>query len=84
MEQTKLTIRLSREMLDRAKRYARSHQTTLTKLVSAYLAQLNLEGDALADAAIVRRLSGVLPQDASIEDHRDHLENKYAQTSHSD
>ncbi len=84
MEQTKLTIRLSREMLDRAKRYARVHRTTLTRLVSTYLAQLSIEQDALTDAAVVQRLSGVLPQDAVLEDYRDHLENKYVQADHSD
>ena len=34
---TKLTVRVPRHLLVNAKRYARTHQTTLTELISAYL-----------------------------------------------
>lgn len=64
MEKIKLTIRLPRELLDDAKRYAREHNTTLTRLVSAFLRQLGDEDDLLANAPIVRRLSGILPPPA--------------------
>jgi hypothetical protein len=77
MERTKLTIRVSPELLDKAKRYAQAHDTTLTRLVSAYLSQLSLEEDMLHDTPIVQRLSGVLPQDVSLESYREHLERKY-------
>ena len=40
MEQTKLTVRLHRDLLEGAKQYAREHDTTLTRLVSEYLRQL--------------------------------------------
>jgi len=77
MEQTKLTLRLSRDLLDEAKRFAREHNTTLTRLVSEYLRQLRAQDDLLADAPIVRRLSGILSADASPEDYRRYLEEKY-------
>jgi replication fork clamp-binding protein CrfC len=77
MERTKLTIRLSRQLVEGAKRYAKEHHTTLTKLVSEYLRQLSLRGDPLADAPTVRRLSGILSQDASVEDYHKYLEEKY-------
>lgn len=80
MERTKLTIRVPKALLDEAKRYAREHRTTLTRLVSEYLRQLGTQGSALTDAPLVRRLSGSLPQDAAIEDHRAYLEEKHGQS----
>jgi replication fork clamp-binding protein CrfC len=77
MEQTKLTIRLPRELVEGAKRYAKEHDTSLTRLVSAYLRQLSLQQDPLADAPIVRRLSGILDPDASVKDYYQYLEEKY-------
>ncbi len=77
MERTKLTIRVSRDLLNAAKEYARQHNTTLTRLVSTYLQQLSVQTDPLADAPIVRRLSGILPPEASITDYGKYLEEKY-------
>ena len=85
MERTKLTVRVPREVLEGAKRYARDNRTTLTRLVSEYLRQLTDPSDPLADAPIVRRLSGTLSQDVSVEDYWEYLERKYgteAQGSH--
>ena len=77
MEKTKLTVRLPRDLLEGAKRYAKEHDTTLTRLVSEYLRQLGTQDDPLADAPAVRRLSGILSPDASVEDYRKYLEKKY-------
>ena len=77
MEKTKLTIRVRRDWLEEAKRYARENNTTLTRLVSEYLRHLTAEKDPLSDAPIVQRLSGVLSQDVSAEDYWQYLELKY-------
>ncbi|MFC2015341.1 DUF6364 family protein [Chloroflexota bacterium] len=77
MERTKLTVRVPRDLLDGAKRYASEHDTTLTRLVSEFLRKLSIQDDSLADAAVVRRLSGTLPPDASIEEYGKYLEEKY-------
>lgn len=77
MEQTKLTVRVPKAWLEDAKKYARQHNTTLTRLVSEYLRQLSGQSDFLEDAPIVRRLTGVLSKDVSVEDYRQHLEEKY-------
>ena len=77
MEMTKLTVRVSKDILERAKHYARENHTTLSRLVSEYLRQLTAPNDPLADAPIVRRLSGTLSQDVSVEDYREHLERRY-------
>ncbi len=50
MDETKLTIRIERATLEGAKRYARAHGTSLTRL----------------------------PPEASLQDHREHLERKHA------
>ena len=79
MEKTKLTVRVPRNVLEGAKRYARENRTTLTRLVSEYLRRLTAQSDPLADAPIVQRLSGTLSQDVSPEDYREYLELKYGQ-----
>ena len=76
MEETKLTIRLPRNLLEKANRYATQNHTTLSALIEAYLQNLAYEG-SLENGPIVHRLSGVLSQDVSIEDYYDHLEEKY-------
>lgn len=77
MEKTKLTVRVPRDLLDDAKRYASENNTTLTRLVSEYLRRLSMQDAVLADAPIVRRLSGILPPEASIKDYHKYLEEKY-------
>jgi hypothetical protein len=79
MENTKLTVRIPRDVLEGAKRYARENRTTLTRLVSEYLRQLTAQNDPLANAPIVQRLSGTLSQAVSVEDYREYLERKYGQ-----
>ena len=83
MESTKLTIRIPRKVLERAKEYAREHQTSLTRLVSEYLQQLPVENDPLVDAPIVQRLSGLVSADVSIEDYQQYLEEKYGNQAQS-
>jgi hypothetical protein len=78
MERTKLTIRVPRDLLEGAKRYASEHNTTMTRLVSEYLRRLSTQENTLVDAPIVQRLSGTLSQQASVDDYRQHLEEKYA------
>lgn len=77
MQETKLTIRLPRKLLENAKQYARKQNTTLTNLISEYLIQIPVPIRALENAPIVRRLSGVLSQNISIADYKKHLESKY-------
>ena len=77
METTKLTVRVSRDLLEGAKRYASAHDTTLTRLVSEFLRRLGAAEDPLADAPTVRRLAGTLSPDSSVEDYRRYLGEKY-------
>ena len=77
MEQTKMTVRLPRDLVEGAKRYAEDHDTTLTRLVSEYFRTLGAENAPLSNAPIVRRLSGILAQEAPVEDYHRYLEDKY-------
>jgi hypothetical protein len=77
VEKTKLTVRVPRDFLEGARRYASEHDTTLTRLVSEFLRRLNIQDDPLADAPVVRRLLGILFPDASIEDYGNYLEEKH-------
>ena len=77
MERTKLTIRVDADVLARAKEHAKESGTTLTGLVSSFLERTAAVSDPLKDAPVVRRLSGILPADASVEDHHRHLDHKY-------
>jgi len=76
MEQTKLTVRVPRDLLENVKRYAAENNTTITDLVETYLRRIPAK-EPLNDAPIVRRLSGILPDNPSIQDYREHLDEKY-------
>jgi hypothetical protein len=76
MQETKLTVRVPRDLLENAKRYAAQNNTTLTNLIEAYLQRIPAE-QSLEKAPIVRRLSGVLSPDVTIQDYKKHLEEKY-------
>ena len=78
MDETKLTIRIERATLEGAKRYARAHGTSLTRLVTSHLERLGAADEAAGHAPVTRRLTGVLPPDASQQDYREHLERKHA------
>jgi hypothetical protein len=81
METTKMTVRVPRHLLERAKQYARENDTTLTRLITTYLDHLSVDDDPVADAPIVRRLSGTLSQEISVDDYHQHLEDKYGTTN---
>jgi hypothetical protein len=78
MQETKLTVRVPRDLLENIKRYAAQNNTTLTDLIEAYLRRIPAQ-PLLENAPIVRRLSGTLSPDITIQDYKKHLEEKYGQ-----
>jgi hypothetical protein len=72
-----LTVRVPRDLLENVKRYAEENNTTLTALIEAYLRHIPAQAP-LDNAPIVRRLSGILSPDVSLDDYKKHLEEKYA------
>jgi hypothetical protein len=75
--ETKLTVRVPRRILENAKRYARENNTTLTELISTYLQQIPEAAIGLEDAPLVRRLSGSISPNVTVEDYKKHLDQKY-------
>ena len=76
MQTTKLTVRVPKDLIENVKRYAQQNNTTLTALIEAYLRRIPAK-EPFDDAPIVRRLSGSLSQDVTIQDHKEHLAEKY-------
>ena len=77
--QTKLTVRVDQELIQAAKRSARQQGVSLSHLVEAYLRTLVIQADEpMARTPVLQRLMGILPQDISIDEYRQHLEEKYS------
>jgi hypothetical protein len=81
MPKTRLTLSLDATAIERARRYAEAHGSSVAELVSTFLSQLPLDtDDRMADLTpTVRRLLGVAKGDSGREEHRDHLLEKYGQ-----
>lgn len=77
MQTTKLTVRVPRELVENAKRDAAENNTTLTRLVEAYLRRLPTQ-PTLENAPIVRGLTGILSTEDPIQDYKQHLVRKYS------
>jgi hypothetical protein len=78
MEETKLTVRIPRDLVENIKRYAAQNHTTITNLIEAYLRRIPVE-ESLDKAPIVRRLIGIMPPEVGIIDYKEHLKEKYDQ-----
>lgn len=78
---TKLTLRLDRDLIERAKRYARSRDKSVSRLVADYFALLGERGEKVTEAdlpPVTRELLGSLSgSDVDEEDYRRHLEDKH-------
>ena len=78
----KLTLSLKKSIIESAKVYAKSNNTSLSKLIESYLATLtnkSKKGNSEI-TPLVKSLSGVinLPSDFDIkESYADHLSKKY-------
>jgi hypothetical protein len=79
--QTKLTLSIDSEVIERAKEYAHQQHRSLSNMVESYL-KLVVRKDTPMDEIppIVATLSGILPPDAADnfrEEYTDYLEKKY-------
>lgn len=80
-ETAKLTLRLARDEIQRAKAYAEATGLTLTEVVSRYFRRLDaLEPADLSPA--LREVVGLIPPDADLDAARDeYLQEKYLRDS---
>lgn len=72
---TKLTLSVDPAIVERAKRFSRRNETTVSELVSQFLASLSDRPGG--SGPITSRLRGVLPSDVSVEEHEEHIQSKH-------
>ena len=81
--ETKLTLRLNDNVIERAKIYAKNQRISLSKMIESYLDSLTREKDSTEKIQItplVESLSGVIDQSDSLDyknDYSDYLSEKY-------
>ncbi len=76
----KLTLRMEKEAIDRAKAYARQRGTSVSKLVENFFTALETETreQEIETSPLVQKLAGLAAgADVSEEDYYDHLEEKH-------
>lgn len=76
MAKKKLTLSVEERVIRRAKRFSAQHQTTVSQLVTEFLASLGDEDNA--PTPIVSKLRGVLPTTTDREEYREHLRRKHS------
>jgi hypothetical protein len=77
---TKLTLKLDRDIIEQAKIYAKTQNTSLSQLIETYLELLVDKKDDSAVTTLVKSLSGVvkLPKNADYRKiYKKHLQEKY-------
>jgi hypothetical protein len=78
MTKQRLNITVDPIVIERARRYTQRHDTSISKLVTEFLAQLPVDDDfEEALTPTVRRLLGVAKGAGDREDYRRHLVEKY-------
>jgi hypothetical protein len=78
---TKLTLKLNKDIIEQAKTYAKRENTSLSNLIESYLGLLVDPTDKHEVTPLVKSLSGVidLPKDYDHKDnYRKHILNKYS------
>jgi dsDNA-specific endonuclease/ATPase MutS2 len=81
--ETKLTLRLDEEVIQRAKKYAASQKSSLSKLIESYLDSITKEKSEMKNVEptpLVERLSGVISFESDFnekETYHSYLEEKY-------
>jgi hypothetical protein len=81
--ETKLTLRLNDNVIERAKVYARDHKVSLSKMIESYLDSITTpkeKEEKINITPLVDSLSGVIDLPTGFDykkAYRDHLEEKY-------
>ncbi len=79
--ETKLTIRLKKEVIEKAKDYAKNHKTSLSKMVESYLESITEpKKNEIKITPLVESLIGVVHLSDDFyfkEDHNNYLIKKY-------
>lgn len=78
VQMTKLTLSVDEEVVRRAKRYAQSRGTSVSRLVEKYLDLVTRKNEKdSVETPSLRQLRGILRKPTGREAHRKHLARKY-------
>lgn len=73
--ETKLTLRLNDGVIERAKKYAKTHKISLSKMIEAYLDNLTRKkNENTRITPLVESLSGVIDLPANYDYKKDYAE----------
>jgi hypothetical protein len=79
---TKLTLKLKKQVIVQAKKYANEHETSLSRLIENYLAAITSEpGEKEVISPLVKSVSGVIRLPAGFSHkgkYHKHITEKYA------
>lgn len=79
--ETKLTLRLNKSVIDKAKDYAQLHKISLSKMIESYLDSITKQDKTAAEISpLVESLSGVICLERDYDykkDYSDFLKEKY-------
>jgi hypothetical protein len=76
-EKKKLTLRLDKRLIERAKQYAAEHDISVSELVEGFFLHLE-QGEEVEHTGLGRRLTGILPREVEVKgEYGRYLEEKY-------
>jgi len=79
--ETKLTLRLSKEIIDMAKDYAHAHNISLSKMIESYLESITKKSANETEISpLVESLSGIIKLDEPVDfqkNYTNYLTEKY-------
>jgi len=78
---TKLTLKLNKSVIQKAKAYASEHKTSLSRMIENYLDSITSDNPRKSEITpLVKSLSGIIHLDKDFDykkEYSDHLSNKY-------
>lgn len=74
----KLTLSVDEDVIETARRYAHESNTSISRLVTQFLARLP-PGEKRRFSHTVRRLLGILPHDVDLAEYSRHLAEKHGE-----
>lgn len=78
---TKLTLNLSKTIIESAKDYAKNNKTSLSKLIETYLNSITKKENSTDDVSpLIESLTGVIPNENTDykKEYQDFLNKKYS------
>ncbi|MDQ3111339.1 MAG: DUF6364 family protein [Bacteroidota bacterium] len=77
---TKLTLKLDQDIIEKAKEYAKSRKTSVSRLIENFLQKITTENEKEEITPLVKSLSGIIKLPANYDhkkEYSDYLSKKY-------